>query len=111
MPTVLVLLPSYLKLVRQQVHLQAGVAYRVDVNADMHTRDEELLEWLQLGQVVWDRPKVEVVSRGEEERLVLSLLVVLVVASLADAVGLELDVEPPLLATRASLHLLRGKCF
>jgi hypothetical protein len=75
----------------------------------MDTRDEELFERLQLGQVVWDRPKVEVVGSREEERLVLSPLVVLVVASLADTITHQLDVKPPLLAPRTSLHLLCSK--
>jgi hypothetical protein len=61
--------------------------------------------------VVWDRSKVEVVRCGVKERLVLSPLVVLVVASLADTIRLQLDVELPLLASRASLHLFCGKRF
>jgi hypothetical protein len=77
----------------------------------MDTRNKELLERLQLGQMVWDRPKVEVVGRGEEERLVLSPLVVLVVASLADTIPRKLDVEPPLFAAGASFHLLSGECL
>jgi hypothetical protein len=59
--------------------------------------------------VVWDRPKVEVVGSREEERLVLSPLVVLVVASLADTITHQLDIKPPLLTPRTSLHLLCSK--
>ena len=60
--------------------------------------------------MVWDRPEVEVIGR-RKERLVLSLLVVLVMASLADTIRFQLGIEPPLLATRASLRLFRSDRF
>jgi hypothetical protein len=64
-----------------------------------------------LWQVVWDGAKIKLVLCGEEKRLVLPLLVILVVATPANAVRHEFDVEPTLLATQASPHLLCGKCF
>jgi hypothetical protein len=62
-----------------------------------------------LGRWSGTDPKVEVVGSREEERLVLSPLVVLVVASLADTITHQLDIKPPLLTPRTSLHLLCSK--
>jgi hypothetical protein len=77
----------------------------------MDTRDKELLQRLQLGQLRWNRPKIEVVCSGKVKRLVLPLLVILVVTPLAYTIRHELDVEPSLFAAGASFHLLSGKCL
>jgi hypothetical protein len=61
--------------------------------------------------VGWDGAKIKLVLCREEKRLVLPLLVILVVAALANAIRHELDVKPSLLASQTSLHLLCSKCF
>jgi hypothetical protein len=64
-----------------------------------------------LGQLGWDGAKIKLVLCGEEKRFVLPLLIILVMTALANAVCHEFYVEPTLLATQASLHLLCGKRF
>jgi hypothetical protein len=49
--------------------------------------------------VGWDGAKIKLVLCREEKRFVLPLLVILVVAALANAICYELNVEPTLLAT------------
>jgi hypothetical protein len=57
------------------------------------------------------RAKIQLILGRKEERLILALLIILVVATLADPICLQLHVKPSLLAAGAVLHLLGGECL
>jgi hypothetical protein len=55
--------------------------------------------------------KVQIILGRKKERLILALLIILVVATLANPIRFRLHVEPPLFTARAILHLLGSECL
>jgi hypothetical protein len=61
--------------------------------------------------MIRDTAKIQLILSRIEERLILSLLIILVMAALANPVCPWRHVKPPLLAAHAISHLLGGKCL
>lgn len=55
--------------------------------------------------------KVQIVLGRKEERIILALFIILVVATLANSIRLKLHVKPPLFTAQAIMHLLSSKCL
>ena len=111
MPTILVLLPANLFAVGHYPMAHTLPTYREYIDANVYSGNEHLFQRFQTGQIIRNTAKIQLILSRIEERLIPSLLIILIMAALANPVCPWHHVKPPLFAAHAISHLLGGKCL